>query len=363
MIWQQAMMVGLQAGVPTLLWGKPGTGKTSVAYQLAQKWGLPLEVVIASLREPSDFLGLPIVHDGGQVSMAPPAWAKRLAAAGKGLLVLDELTTAAPAVQSALLRVVLERVVGDLELPSEVRVLAIANTAKDAGGWDLSLPLSNRFMHVQATPLPANEWADGLLGGWNGHNLAHSEVDVNRGAVANSMVAGFVKVRGELLLRLPNEGDANVEAWPSPRSWHMAARVLTHAKCLGVDPDVELTCVAGCVGPGVALEFKAWAEQLDLPDPMELLRNPGKFKVPKKGDVCFVILGSVVDTALPYVMDKDVKVATVMWEAAWALITKVCDANYIDIAYPSAKKLALKGGERKELARPVAALRKLNLVM
>jgi len=45
---------------------------------------------------------------------------------GRGILFLDEITTAPPAVQAALLRVVLERVVGDVALPEAVSVVAAA---------------------------------------------------------------------------------------------------------------------------------------------------------------------------------------------------------------------------------------------
>ncbi len=115
----EALGVAVAARVPVLLWGAPGTGKTSAIRAMAGAMGLPCETVIASIREPSDFAGLPIVV-GGEVRFAPPAWARRLAEAGRGLLFLDELSTAPPAVQAALLRVVLERAVGDLTLPDEV---------------------------------------------------------------------------------------------------------------------------------------------------------------------------------------------------------------------------------------------------
>lgn len=51
--------------------------------------------------------------------MATPDWAVRLARAGQGLLFFDELSSAPPAVQAALLRVVLERRVGNLVLPGK----------------------------------------------------------------------------------------------------------------------------------------------------------------------------------------------------------------------------------------------------
>ena len=134
----EALGVAVAARVPVLLWGAPGTGKTSAIRAMAQTMGLPCETVIASIREPSDFAGLPIVVGDG-VRFAPPAWARRLAEAGHGLLFLDELSTAPPAVQAALLRVVLERVVGDLTLPDAVAVVAAANPPEQAAdGWDLA---------------------------------------------------------------------------------------------------------------------------------------------------------------------------------------------------------------------------------
>jgi MoxR-like ATPase len=151
----EALGVAVAARVPVLLWGAPGTGKTSAIRAMAQIMGLPCETVIASIREPSDFAGLPIVV-GDEVRFAPPAWARRLAEAGHGLLFLDELSTAPPAVQAALLRVVLERAVGDLMLPDAVAVVAAANPPEQAAdGWDLSAPLANRLCHLawHADPL------------------------------------------------------------------------------------------------------------------------------------------------------------------------------------------------------------------
>src|SRR3984885_1975060 len=126
----EALSIAISAGVPVLLWGSPGTGKTSAVLGLAERSGWPCEVVIGSIREPTDFGGLPVVVEG-EVRLAPPSWAKRLVAAGYGLLFLDELTTAPPAVQAAMLRVVLERVVGDLVLPEDVRVVAAANPPEE----------------------------------------------------------------------------------------------------------------------------------------------------------------------------------------------------------------------------------------
>ena len=95
-----AAVVAMGAGVPLLVWGPPGIGKTSMIRSMAQSMGLSCEIVILSIRESTDLAGLP-VRSGDGVTLVPPDWALRLAAAGSGVLFLDELTTAPPSVQAS----------------------------------------------------------------------------------------------------------------------------------------------------------------------------------------------------------------------------------------------------------------------
>ncbi|MDP9436571.1 MAG: AAA family ATPase, partial [Actinomycetota bacterium] len=164
-----ALGVAVAAGIPTVLWGGPGEGKTSVVQATAAALGLHLEVVLASVREPTDFAGLPVV-DRGRVTLAPPDWAQRLVDAdARGVVpavFFDEVNTATPATQAALLRVCSERVVGDLALPSGTVLLAAANPPSVAAdGWELAAPMANRFCHLDWR-LPADVVAAGFLGGW-----------------------------------------------------------------------------------------------------------------------------------------------------------------------------------------------------
>ncbi|WP_150254632.1 VWA-like domain-containing protein [Nocardiopsis deserti] len=157
-----ALALAVRADLPVLLWGAPGTGKTSAVAALGRALELPVEVVVGSVREPSDFSGLPVVRDDG-TWFAPPRWAERLAARGLGLLFLDELTTAPPAVQAAMLRVVLERAVGDLDLPEGVRVVAAANPRVCGPGRRLRVVCCDLRAHPVQTVRRAREIR--LLGG------------------------------------------------------------------------------------------------------------------------------------------------------------------------------------------------------
>jgi hypothetical protein len=218
-----ALSVAVAANLPVILWGPPGSGKTSAVLALGRRLGLPVEVVVGSIREPSDFAGLPVVRDGG-TWLAPPRWAERLASAGTGILFLDELTTAPPAVQAAMLRVVLERTVGDLVLPPSVRIVAAANPPEQAAdGWDLSAPLANRLIHLD-WKISAASVAEGFAGGFPVPDPAGWSVppaaEVGR---ARALVGAFLRVRPELVLAVP---DGPARAWPSPRTWDLAATAL-----------------------------------------------------------------------------------------------------------------------------------------
>src|SRR3546814_14152241 len=109
-----------RAHVPVLLLSDPGMGKSSLVRGIAAADGLSCETVLGSIREPADVAGLPIVTEGGAV-LDPPAWAKRLSAAGAGYLFLDELTNCPPSVPAAELAVAVGWTVGELPPPHGVR--------------------------------------------------------------------------------------------------------------------------------------------------------------------------------------------------------------------------------------------------
>ena len=344
----EALVTSVAAGVPVLLWGSPGTGKTSVVRAVGESFGWPVEVVVGSIREPTDFAGLPVVVDGG-VRLAAPAWARRLADTGHGLLFLDELTTAPPAVQAAMLRIVLERVVGDLELPSGVRVVAAANPPEQAAdGWDLAAPLANRLVHLD-WPVDAAAIAQGLAVGFPKPDPAkYTDPDPARLVAARAAVAAFLKVRPALVLQVPTVAAKAGKGWPSPRSWETMATLLGMCDTVGANEDVRAALVTGAVGEGAGIEFLSWLAHADLPDPEAVLADPDSFVLPERSDRAFAALTAVASVAITHGDAGS-------WTAAWRVLAKATEAAP-DVATLVAQSLAAARPEGAALPPEVLKL-------
>ncbi|MFF5335375.1 AAA family ATPase [Streptomyces sp. NPDC013181] len=334
----EALALAVTANQPVLLWGEPGIGKSAGLEQLAAGLGLELETVIASVHEPSDFAGLPVVGDDPAttgVPMAPPDWAVRLAGRGQGLLFFDELSSAPPAVQAALLRVVLERRVGSLRLPDGVRIVAAANPPSSAAdGWHLSPPLANRFVHLHWTHDPRTV-ARGMAGTWPTAPVPVVDPARAAGAVARARgaVSGFLTARPGLVHHLPTDAEGRGRAWPSPRTWDMALRLLATGYATGTGRDAVAAALTGAVGDGAGIELLSYLENLDLPDPDRVLADPDAFALPERGDRQLAFLIAVVAAV-------QADLTRSRWEAGWAVLAKAVEAGVPDVAARAAVDLA-----------------------
>ncbi|HEY0697426.1 MAG TPA: MoxR family ATPase [Micromonospora sp.] len=334
----EALTLAVAADLPVLLWGEPGIGKTAALTQLAASLQLPLTTVIASVHEPSDFSGLPVVGDDPAtqgVPMAPPDWAVRLVRAGHGLLFLDELSTAPPAVQAALLRLVLERRIGSLRLPTGVRIVAAANPRSSAAdGWELSPPLANRFVHLQWTHEPevvvrglGGTWPRSLLPRLDPQRLSESV------AFARRAVCGLLSARPALVHRLPTSEASRGGPWPSPRSGELTLRLIAFATAADTSREVLSILVRGTVGDGPGLELLASLDRMDLPDPEVLLADPTAAVLPERGDLRQTVLDGVVEAVRR-------RPERSRWDAAWTLLVRALETGAPDLVVVPAATLA-----------------------
>ncbi len=327
----RALAVCVAARIPVILWGPPGQGKTSVIRAIAEQQGRHLEVLLASIREPQDFAGLPSISNG-RAQLVPPDWALRLAETQNGILFTDEVNTAPPSVQAALLRVSLDRVAGDCDLGADTSVIAAANPPEQAAdGWDLAPPLANRFCHIP-WELPADVVRDGLVGRWRTYEIpeatpANIDDAIRRERVS---VAGFLTARPDMLTVLPKGASEQGRAFPTPRSWEMAATLSGWATASDQDEGVRRMLVRGCLGPGASTEFLTYREGLDLPDPEKVLASPSDFPMPTRADQIYVI-GAGVLAVLRHNLTGE------RWQAAGIVLERIATGGHPDIAVSFAR--------------------------
>jgi hypothetical protein len=330
-------------GLPALFEGSPGTAKTSIVEQVCETYQMPLETVIASLREPSDFVGMPVPSDDGLAYMAAP-WAKRLATVPRGVAFLDELSTAAQSVQNALLRVVLDRWVGDCHLP-HVRFIAAMNKADEtANGYELAIALANRFIHLTWEAPSLEQWQDYLMGNGGADEQFDPEDEEKRVlkewdkafAISRGMLVGFSQKAPNLIHVQPKSHDPQAsKAWPSRRSWELAARAMAGADVHNLDETDKQTLIAGCVGAAHAGEFLAYAENSDMPDPAELLDGKAKWKPDNRLDRTMAVLSSCTALITPANAPKRNDRAAAMWKILGGIVEEQAD-----ICEPHARKLS-----------------------
>lgn len=227
-------------GQPGILWGAPGIGKSKRVEFVGKDLALTTEALIPSTHAPESVSGA-LVPDGkgGARIVSMLGGVRRLIEDKQGILFLDELSCAKPAVQAAFLNVVLERKVGEERLPGGVRIIAAANPPNEAaGGWDLEAPMANRFVHLYIRPPSWQAWNDWLendapprfVGTEASEDLIREQWPL-QWAKTRSLFAGFNRhTGGKHLHSIPEENhDDRGRAWPSHRTWEMAARL--HATC------------------------------------------------------------------------------------------------------------------------------------
>ncbi|BAY10563.1 AAA family ATPase [Calothrix sp. NIES-2098] len=215
----------------TMIWGAPGIGKSSIVAQLARKHQIDFVDVRLSQLAPTDLRGLPVAENGIS-KWYPPEFLPR---DSKGILFLDELNMAPPAMQGVAQQLILDRRVGSYVVPEGWFVWAAGNRKEDrAAVFDMPSPLANRFLHLQVE-------AD--FDSFKAYALSTG---------VHEQIIAFLSFRPSLLHKI----DPQQPSWPSPRSWVMASQL--HAAGLDITP---------AVGVGTTAEFNAFiALYQNLPD-------------------------------------------------------------------------------------------------
>lgn len=337
-------------GLPLLFWASPGCGKSAILEALSDKVGLPLEVLSPGERGEGAFGVTPVPSaDGLVMTYPPPEWVKGMK--DGGIVFLDELSTAPPALQPPILGLALSKRIGGAYLGERVRIIAAANpTEEAAGGWDLAPPLANRFGHLDWLMPDAEEWSDWLLGGIDDETVEPIDAIAEEARVmaawdepwaeTRGLIAAFIRARPELLHKQPPMADPNSSrAWPSHRTWEMAARAYTAAAVHGMSDRDRDEFVGSFIGMGAVSELVAFAKKNDLPKPLDVLEGRVVFEHSnKRMDRTFAVMSSCSTYVTSKSVGEDPKRQKELAAKLFEIISEVAD-DAIDLVYPATKML------------------------
>ena len=257
-----------------MLRGAPGVGKSTIVKTIANKLGIGFIDVRLAQMERVDFAGLPSVNNGVTEWNVPSFWPRD--PKSKGIILLDEITSAPSDCQVAAYSIVLDRRIpnSNYVLPNGWLIVAAGNRSCDrAVVKTMSSALANRFIHFELEA-NAEDWVKWAI---------LNEI--------NPSVVGFINFRPELLFKM--DGQNLEQGWPSPRSWE---RVSNCIRMFNGNTDIMRKVIYGLIGNGVGLEFMEFFKMSSEFDSiLEVMTNDKvDFELPEKADKRYAVASAVI---------------------------------------------------------------------
>lgn len=244
---------------PLFLWGPPGIGKSEVVAEITEEMGgLMIDLRLGQM-DPTDIRGIPFYNkEKGVMDWAPPIDLPDAETASQYpvvVLFMDEMNSAAPAVQAAAYQLVLNRRIGKYILPDNVVMIAAGNRESDKGvTYRMPTPLANRFVHIEMKPDFAT-WQE-----WAVKNNIHKDV------------VGYLSFAKNDLYDF--DAKSASRSFATPRSWTFVSELLEDED---VDEVTYTDLIAGAIGEGLAIKFMAHRKIAGrMPKPEDILS--GKVK-------------------------------------------------------------------------------------
>ncbi len=258
----------IKAQIPFYVKGPVGAGKSQLIQQVCDELGYELRDVRLSQMDPTDIKGFPCPDNAkGVMKWLPPDFFPPMNAKTKGLIFMDELSSAPQATQAAAYQLTLDRRVGNYILPKGWTVAA-------AGNRDIDRSIVNRMPAALA------------------NRLVHLDYDVDLDDfVAHAMKSGiepsliaFLRFKSNLLHSF--DPQQNPIAFPTPRTWFKADQITK----LNMTSNDEYETLKGTVGEGAATEYKAFMKVIkDLPTLDEINLTPETTRVPESPSTLYAL--------------------------------------------------------------------------
>jgi len=269
----QSLSALVEQKVPTFLWGAPGIGKSSIVKQIAVEMNVAFIDLRLALMDPTDLKGIPFYDKESHSALwAPPAFLPR---DGKGILFLDELNAAAPSVQSSAYQLILDRKVGEYELPEGWAIVAAGNREGDRGvTYRMPAPLANRFVHFELE-VDVNDWKDWAFS---------SGLD--------ERIIAYISYKNEHLFTF--DASLDVKSFATPRSWEYVGSILKSS----LPQNLLLDTISGTVGRDVGVSFLSFIKVMSRLPNIEDILNANSKEYSDEVDVLYALSAGLTSAYL-----------------------------------------------------------------
>ena len=356
-------------GQPMLIWGRAGSGKTAMVKAAARKTGLHTERLSPAERGEGQFGVIAVPSQDRQYLDYPaPRFVEKFQ--NGGLLFLDEINTAPPALQPPLLGAVQLRTIGASYLGDRTRVIGAANETRDGTGtWNLGPSLRNRFGHLSFEGLDLADWLPMFLNDFEASESGQVDALAEEARVeaawsgamagARGLVAGFLGAAGPSALDNPPPQGSPVKSWPTRRTVQYATHALAASQIHGLTEDETNEYVGSFVGNAWVNQFVAWRLNADLPDAVDVLEGRVAWQHSQaRVDRTVAVLSACAALVIPTDAPNRIPRATVLWRVIGDVLSQAPDC-----VMSSARALARAGLDQQTVPSAAAVMGRLEPIM
>lgn len=246
--------------------GKSGVGKSDSVRQAVTKLGIAIYDMRLSTSDPTNF-GMLMPENGTMVRIKPDFISFMEQHPDGGILLLDELTSAPPAIQAPAYQVTLDRACNGFSIPDTWMVVGTGNHATDRGvTFNIAAPLMARMNIINVETTVDDFIAYGAKHG------------------CNPLVLAFVHQFPHLLHRFDTCDHG--KPFPNPRSYMAVSDLLS----LGLPPALRVESIAGDIGVEAAGNFEEFTRVYEtIPSLERIFTAPEEVDIPARLDVRYCL--------------------------------------------------------------------------
>jgi hypothetical protein len=273
----EILKVTIPAGLPILIKGAPGVGKSDIIAQVCNTLGVNLMIDHPVVSDPTDYKGLPYAGPDGKATFLPfGSLQKLIDAKVPTVYFLDDLGQAPQTVQAACMQLILARRINGYHVSPFVTFMAATNRHTDrAGVTGILEPVKSRWSTILELVPDMNDWTQWAL----------------TAGLPTELIA-FIRFRPELLWKFAPTNE--IKNTPCPRTVNNVGKLM-QAK---IPPHLEYVAFTGAAGEEFAAEFSGFLRIFrSLPNPDAVLMNPDSAEVPTDPATLYAICGALARRA------------------------------------------------------------------